>query len=52
MDFEKSDWRVIFDQPAGGGINMAVDEAILESVVSGKSLPTLRFFSWEPAVIS
>ena len=31
---------------------MAVDEAILESVVSGKSLPTLRLYAWEPPCVS
>jgi lipoate-protein ligase A len=31
---------------------MAVDEAILESVQSGKSLPTLRLFGWSPPCIS
>lgn len=31
---------------------MAVDEAILESVVNGSSLPTLRLYAWEPPCVS
>lgn len=31
---------------------MAVDEAILEACRSGKSLPTLRLYSWEPPCLS
>ncbi len=32
--------------------NMALDEAVLESVSSGLSLPTLRFYGWAPAAVS
>jgi lipoate-protein ligase A len=31
---------------------MGLDEAILESVSSGRELPTLRLYAWEPAAIS
>jgi len=31
---------------------MAVDEAILESVYTGESMPTLRLYAWEPACLS
>ena len=31
---------------------MAVDEAILNAVGSGKQLPTLRLYTWEPACLS
>lgn len=31
---------------------MAADEAILESCILGKSLPTLRLYSWQPACLS
>lgn len=31
---------------------MAVDEAILEAVGRGESLPTLRLYSWDPACLS
>jgi lipoate-protein ligase A len=32
--------------------NMALDEALLESVSSGLSLPVLRFFGWNPPAVS
>jgi len=32
--------------------NMGLDEAILESVASGKTLPTLRLYGWDPPAIS
>lgn len=45
-------WRLIRTAPAHGAWNMAVDEALLESVGQGKSLPTLRLFAWQPACLS
>jgi lipoate-protein ligase A len=45
-------WRLICDAPAAGAWNMAVDEAILESVSAGAAPPTLRFYGWEPACLS
>jgi lipoate-protein ligase A len=50
--YTKSTWRLIEHHPANGAWNMAVDEAILESVYSGKSLPVLRLYAWEPACLS
>lgn len=50
--FPLTTWRVVRSQPASGAWNMAVDEAIMESVQSGKSLPTLRLFAWSPPCIS
>jgi lipoate-protein ligase A len=35
-----------------GAWNMAVDEAILEGVAQGSSLPTLRLYAWEPPCLS
>ncbi|MDR1862657.1 MAG: lipoate--protein ligase family protein, partial [Treponema sp.] len=32
--------------------NMALDEALLEGVASGASLPALRFFGWKPPAVS
>jgi lipoyl(octanoyl) transferase len=52
MDYAKTTWRVIEHPPAKGAWNMAVDEAILESVYSGDSLPTLRLYAWDPACLS
>ncbi len=32
--------------------NMALDEAIMESIRAGESLPTIRFYGWQPSAIS
>jgi lipoate-protein ligase A len=45
-------WRILYDPPRDGAYNMAVDEALLEETASGRSLPTLRFFAWEPPTLS
>ena len=45
-------WRLLLTPPARGAWNMAVDEAILESIYRGDSLPTLRLYSWTPACLS
>jgi lipoate-protein ligase A len=52
MNYENTTWRIIKHPPARGAWNMAVDEAILESVYSGDSLPTLRLYAWQPACLS
>ncbi len=33
-------------------MNMALDEAILENIRAGKSLPTIRFYGWDPSAVS
>ena len=45
-------WRLLITPPARGAWNMAVDEAVLEAVGRGESLPTLRLYAWEPACLS
>ena len=45
-------WRLLTTPPARGAWNMAVDEAILEAVGRGDSLPTLRLYAWQPACLS
>lgn len=45
-------WRLIRSQPAPGAWNMAVDEAVLESVGHNDSLPTLRLYQWSPPCLS
>ena len=45
-------WRLIYDNPAVGAWNMAVDEAIMEAVGAGQVPPTLRLYGWEPACLS
>jgi lipoate-protein ligase A len=49
---EPANWRLILTEPAHGDWNMAVDEAILESVGSRVVLPTLRLYSWRPPCLS
>jgi lipoate-protein ligase A len=51
-NFSRSTWRLIIQPPATGAVNMAVDEAILES--AGKQLvpPTLRLYAWDPPCLS
>jgi lipoate-protein ligase A len=48
----KDIWRLLITPPARGAWNMAVDEAILEAVGRGGSLPTLRLYAWDPACLS
>ena len=45
-------WRLIIDAEADGATNMARDEAILNSVIDGAGLPTLRFYAWSPPCLS
>lgn len=50
--FRTDAWRLILSPPASGAFNMALDEALLESVSSGASPPTLRLYAWEPPCLS
>ncbi len=51
--FPVATWRLIIeDEPRSGPANMAVDEALAESVAAGDALPTLRFYRWQPAAVS
>lgn len=45
-------WRLIYDHPANGAYNMAVDMAILEAVAAGDFPPILRFYGWNPPCLS
>lgn len=51
-EFTHSVWRLVVTPPASGPWNMAVDEGILESYLPGTSVPTIRFFFWEPPCLS
>lgn len=52
-DFPTAIWRLILeDEARSGAANMAVDEALAESVAAGDTLPTLRFYRWQPAAVS
>ena len=44
--------RVMIDEPLGGAMNMAVDEAILQAVNEGLAGPTLRLYGWSEPTIS
>ena len=45
-------WRLLITPPAHGAWNMALDEAILEHIGRGASIPTLRLYGWEPPCLS
>ena len=45
-------WRLLITPPAHGAWNMALDEAILEHIGRGASIPTLRLYAWEPPCLS
>lgn len=45
-------WRLIYDSPAPGAVNMAADEAILAAVSRGEQPPTLRLYGWVPPCLS
>lgn len=45
-------WRLVITPPLDGATNMAIDEAIAESVAAGLSRPTLRFYTWNPPCLS
>ncbi len=45
-------WRLVCSPPARGSVNMALDQAILESVAAGHAPPTLRLYAWEPPCLS
>ncbi|MFX1498651.1 MAG: biotin/lipoate A/B protein ligase family protein [Promethearchaeota archaeon] len=45
-------WRFIPIQTESGYWNMALDEAILRSIINRKSPFTIRFYKWKPSTIS
>ena len=45
-------WRLLITPPASGAWNMAVDEALLQAIGRGASLPVLRLYAWQPACLS
>jgi lipoate-protein ligase A len=49
---ETAHWRLIINSPNEGPWNMAVDEAILESVAKKVKPPTLRLYAWNPYCLS
>jgi lipoate-protein ligase A len=45
-------WRLLITPAARGAWNMALDEAILEHIGRGESMPALRLYAWNPACLS
>jgi lipoate-protein ligase A len=45
-------WRVVELETHNAYINMALDQAVMESVKLGESPPTLRFYRWLPSAVS
>jgi len=46
------EWRLIQSGFQTGAMNMALDEALLQSVAEGRSLPVLRLYRWRPAAVT
>jgi lipoate-protein ligase A len=46
------EWRFISAEAYDPALNMAIDEAIMQTVASGDSPPTIRFYRWAPATMS
>ncbi|PLX85748.1 MAG: octanoyltransferase [Desulfuromonas sp.] len=45
-------WRLIRSGALRAPINMALDEALLESVAAGRSCSVLRLYRWDPPAVS
>ena len=45
-------WRLLITPPTSGAWNMALDEAILEHIGRGESVPTFRLYAWDPPCLS
>jgi lipoyl(octanoyl) transferase len=45
-------WRLIRTEPLPGAINMAIDEALLQSVAKRNSAPVLRLYRWSPPTLT
>ena len=45
-------WRLVPLEIHNGHWNMALDEAVLRSVINKKSPNTIRFYKWRPSTVS
>jgi lipoate-protein ligase A len=45
-------WRVVGLETRDAYLNMALDEAVSESIKDGESPPTIRFYTWKPGAVS
>lgn len=53
QDYPVAEWRLLIDEtPRSGAWNMALDEALMESVAAGEAPATLRFYAWDPPCLS
>lgn len=52
MNYPHHQWRLLITPPSSGAWNMAVDEALLESVGQDRFLPCLRLYTWKPPCLS
>ena len=46
------EFRFLNTQAQVGAMNMAIDEAVFESIATQKSISTLRLYGWAPPTIS
>lgn len=47
-----NDWRLLKLETHNAFMNMAIDEAMLQTRIAGKVPNTLRFFRWQPSAVS
>ena len=52
MERQSDRWRFLDTQYGNAFFNMAVDEAMVGAVDSGRALPTVRVFGWRPPAVS
>ena len=52
MRSEEHVWRLIRSGPLPGAMNMALDDALLQTVAAGLSPPVLRLYRWQPATLT
>ena len=45
-------WRIIPLEEHDAFTNMAIDEAVSETIATNKSMPTIRFYTWKPSAVS
>lgn len=48
----KNIWRILNTGLRDGAANMALDQALAESVAAGRSLRLVRFYGWSPPAVS